>query len=314
MELAAVHALLSHEPVDLGAQHVTFAGAQMPLVMPLEWIPPNTRAAWVADAESVPPAVRITSLLQADQPQQAWKLIARSQIGVTEDPAVYRALHLWAAREQARLDLPATRDHLLLLDAAGQPDTARARGTNAGLGDVRAMFDSLPWPRWAGPLVVVQGDAELAFLPAGVDLLTRPALPVARIEVGLVGIDRRRAIARRSCALYLALSFPPPSGWPQWLVDGMVAVADAKSRGLGPSPRAMARRRSEAGAQAITLLLHGARRDAELAMAVCAPLCHTRRKHRLPAFFELLRNEVDSPTALRIAYGQTARSLADAPR
>ncbi|MFW5752836.1 MAG: hypothetical protein ACOCYV_02165 [Planctomycetota bacterium] len=313
MELAAVHALLSHEPVDLGAQHATFAGAQMPLVMPLEWIPPHTRAAWLAEADAVPPAVRIATLLQADQSQQAWELIARSQTGPTEDPAVYRALHLWAAREQARLGLPATRDDLLLLDADGASDTSRARGTNAGLDDVRSMFDSLPWPRWAGPLVVVQGEAQRASLPAGVEVLARPALPLARIEAGLDGIDRRRAIARRSCALYLALSFPPPTGWPQWLVDGMIEVADAKSRGLGPSPRAMARRRNEAGTQAIALLLRGARQDAELAMAVCAPLCHTKRKHRLPAFFELLRNQVDSPTALRIAYGQTARSLATPP-
>ena len=304
MEICALFALLAGDPVMVTDHGLVFAGVDAPLIIAGDLIPSETRNLWLAGRHDVPPAQRIAALWSADAPVQAWDLMQRHRIGIGEDMAVYQAMLRWVARQQSDLDWPGGMNQAIMVITADGPASRNThRRLEGGLRDLRTMLDSMPWPRWAGPLVILTPGATLAGMSSDQNRLARPAMPVIRIPAENDAIDQRQAIARAACDIYWALSFPPADGWPRWLLDGMTGVAEARSQGQGPSPRRMLAHRRQAGTDALRQLLLDRRHDPELATAVCAMLIHSLRRRHLPNLIDMLRNGVDSLSALHIAYG-----------
>jgi len=302
MDLPFSHEVLSPHPVTVAEEHVQFTGAIAPIVLPLAWTTAHQRATWLVDRDDVPLALRVRSALDADMRQRAWALIRGLPDGLTMHPRVQIALQLWSARQLAALGLPGTGGQILLHgDGNARQRRLLSNEASNGIQDCRDMLEALPWPRWAGPLVLVRGEHELPGLEQ-TDLLIRPALPMARLPASDDLIAWRVSVADTCCRLYLGLADPPEAGWPRWFLAGMRGVARAKARGEGPSPRRMHERRRQAGADALRSLLLDERSDDELATAVCAVLCHSRKRFRLPSMMDALREDVDAFTALRIAY------------
>ncbi len=313
MEICALLALLGSDPVAVNDHGLVFAGVEGPVLIASELIPADTRNRWLANRPDLPPAQRIAALWSADAPSQAWELMQRHRIGIGEDIAVYQAMLRWVARQQTEMKWPSTaRPQLVMVITADGPAPANIlRRFESGLRDLRALLDSMPWPRWAGPLVILAPGAELSGVSPDQQLVIRPALPIIRIPDALDSHDQRQAIARIACNLYWALSFPPDQGWPRWLLDGMAGVAEARSMGQGPSPRRMLELRRQAGIGTLQQVLLDQQRDPELATAVCAVLTHSLRRRHLPSFVDMLRNNVDSISALQIAYGLDLSALVD---
>ena len=69
--------------------------------------------------------------------------------------------------------------------------------------------------------------------------------------------------------------------------------------------------RRQAGIGTLQQVLLDQQRDPELATAVCAVLTHSLRRRHLPSFVDMLRNNVDSISALQIAYGLDLSALVD---
>jgi hypothetical protein len=215
----------------------------------------------------------------------------------------------WAAREQARLALPAGRDAILVLTANGRPipgmDAAIA------LGATREMLASLAWPRWVGPVVVVAEDLGARDPMPGKRFLPRPALPMVRLDSPNDHVTRGEQLSVELTRLVLALEQAPTNGWPPWLRTGLEEVVKAKVRGEGPSPLKMLGIRQRAGANALAELLLDPTPDPELAGALCAPLVHTRRRHLLVNLLDLLRGGAQSAGAIQVAYGLTLQQLTE---
>ena len=145
-------------------------------------------------------------------------------------------------------------------------------------------------------------------LPAGIDAVVRPLIPVVRLSGSATGDVLRGEVAARVAIMHLDLWAPPMTGWPTWFRLGVAGVARAKGVGDGPSPRGMAEIRMRAGTSALLALLEahdGAKIDAALATAVCAPLVSVRHHARLPALLAALRQGRPAAQAVELVYGWT---------
>jgi len=301
---------LSHSdhPTVLTAEVAILPGAATPLVIPLAWLPPATRARFLLADTRAPLGARVGAALDANLPDAAWAVLRSRVEPIAGDLRLERTLDNWAAAEGLRLGLPGGQRSELYLGVADGGVVAAPNEVALGLGDVRAVLAGIGWPRWRGPLLAVAADDQVR-LGAGVARLARPALPVVRLASERPGRTRREAVAAAALALALDLSAPPDAGWPPWLRVGLGEVVMAIARGEGPSPRAMHDRRRQAGEARIAGLLSAAQPDPALAMAVCAPLAHSNRRHLLPNLLDPLRHGADSAAALRIAYAFTPATL-----
>ena len=100
-----------------------------------------------------------------------------------------------------------------------------------------------------------------------------------------------------------------PAGEKPW-TSNLWVYDKAKTRGEGPSPALMLDRRQQAGRAALATLLADPKPDPALAMALCAPLVHSRRRHLLPNLLDLLRGGAGGEGAIHIAYDLTLDQLA----
>ena len=241
---------------------------------------------------------RVAALLADERRGLAFTVAASSAQPLGAQGGLELVLATWAAREQARLGLAATRGPVLVVGDVHGSLTAEVRGA---LDDVKALLAPLPWPRWAGPVVVFVDQAERGIPPHGV---VRPALPL--LQFAEPGGLRARA-ASDLARLTLALTVPPAGGWPGWLTAGVAEVARAKAAGEGPSPRAMRERRQAAGAAAIAaqLMATPASADAALSGALVQPLLTPDGQGHFISLLDLLRQGASSEGALRIAYDIT---------
>ncbi len=301
MDLPAAYAQLSPVPVVITISAAIAPGAFFPQIVPLSALPPTARAVLLMRADA-PLEDRVAALLLAGCATEAWTLLDRER--VRAPGRIDLLLADWSERERARLDLPPAKSDVILGLGAERLDAAAG-----ALADTRELLTPLwanPVGRWSGPLVIVAGDAFTIDLPTVEGVLARPALPAIRLTATtLTREDTAAAIAE----LLLARQRPPAAGWPRWLRSGVAGVARAKTRGDGPSPRAMQELRVAAGAAALTELLNGDRDDAPLATAVCALLTHARRRAHLPTFLDALRNGSSAAGALQLAYGLTPELL-----
>lgn len=309
MDPTALFLVMHAKPLTVDRHAVVWRGAFAPVVVPLDGLPLPARARLVLGEDALPLDLRIGTALDAGMTDEAWSLLLRSPGPMTRSVGLELVLSGWAAREQARLALPAARDALQVLTANGRP----VPGLDAAiaLGSVREMFVSLAWPRWIGPVVVVADDLGAHDPLTGRHLVARPALPMLRLGQAGEHLTRSELLGVELTRLVLALEQAPADGWPAWLRLGLEEVAKAKVRGEGPSPLKMLGIRQRAGTNALAELLLAAKPDAELAGALCAPLVHTRRRHLLNNLLDLLRGGAQSAGAIQVAYGLTLQQLTE---
>jgi hypothetical protein len=308
MDLALAIDLLSLRPAEIDAARASCTGAWLPVVVPVGWLDAATRGDWMLAEQRLPSHLRVQAALEAGNEAAAWRIVSDLRGAPLAEPRMSAVLRNWAARQQAGLALPATGDPVLVTTSSGR-NPKHEHLAAAALRDAQGLFPSLLWPRWAGPAVVVIGEGALGCLAADQRRIARHALPLLRIDAGLDDAQRRQALSRAFTELVLDLERGEQS-WPAWFQDGMAAMAEARARGEGPSPRAMQEIRSRAGSDAIRRSLLASEPDPELAFALCAYACHTRRAAQLPALMDLLRNGVDGITAFEIAYGANLDTLA----
>lgn len=279
---------------------LAWASAGLPVVMPLAGLPAAMQADFAAVGAGLPLDYRVAALLAVDRRGEAFALASASPRPLGMQGRLELELAAWAGREQLRLGLPAGRGPVLVVGDDG-------RGTLSGevrgaLEDVREVLAPLPWPRWAGAVVVYVGGDERGIPPDGV---ARPALPLIRLP----GADNARPTAAAILArLTLRLCVPPSAGWPAWLTAGVAEVCRARAAGEGPSPRAMRERRQAAGAAAIRTQLTVVEADPALCGALIQPLLAPGQRDRFTSFLDLLRQGASSEGALRVAYGVTPES------
>lgn len=303
MDAALLILALAREPARLDARTAWFATPWAPLVLPVAALPPEARARRLLAEVRLPLGERVAAALAWGATDAALRAAAAQAAPLAADPLLDAALRRWAEAEAQRLGLPAGA-RLVAIDADGRPRMPTPAEAGA-LADAEDILATLAWPRWRGPLVLVPYGVAHPLIAPGAVRVARPALPVLRLPE-----DGRAGLAAACADLALALSAPPPGGWPAWLSAGAAGCARARADGTGIPLRPMAERRAAAGSAAIAGLLDGAVHDPELATAVAAALLHPSRRRRLPDLLALLRGGASSAGALRTAYGLDAAALA----
>ena len=307
MDAAALFIALSTEPTVIDSHALSLRGGMTPIILPIAGLAPVTRARFIVHHDALPLENRVAAALEVGDTESAWQLIIRSAGAANRNPALDVLLNRWAAQELARRKLTAPRDVILLLstnDAVRRTmDVAIAHST------VHEMLSGIHWPRWSGPLIVVVGDMGERDPYPDQERIVRPVIPLVRMSETTPGMTPREVLCVRMTELALALEAPPAQGWPAWLTVGLNEVVKAKMRGEGPSPIKMLSIRQTAGLKALEQLLTDEKPDAALAMALCAPLVHSRRRQLLGNLLDLLRGGAASPGAIRVAYGLTLAQL-----
>jgi hypothetical protein len=302
---------LSWDATTADGTVVVLPGALVPLILPVAGLEAPARGAVAAGSAPLTCERRVDWLLEAGREAAAWQTCAAERRPLTAHGELMSRLALWSAHARADLGLGAGQGPVQVLgpDPAGR---VRAAGEHA-CATVTSLLAALPWPRWSGPVVLVVGADDPPGLDGGREIVTRPAAPLVRLRVVPADDEALQGmIAARLASLALGLSAPPPGGWPPWLRLGVPRVAELTALGKGVSPRAMHAIRSAAGSAAITAMLAepvvGAV-DAELAMAVSAPLLSPRRRDRLAPFLDRLRSGATSAEALFSAYALDSAAL-----
>lgn len=307
MDLALLLAALAADPARIDVRAAWFVGPGAPLVLPVTALPPPRRAARILAETRLPLGERVAAALAWGAAEAALRAAAAHGTPLSADPALDAALRAWAADEGQRLSLSGDAT-LVAVDAAGRPrsPTGDERGA---LADVHELLPTLAWPRWRGPLLLVPYGLDHPAIAPGQARVARPALPVLRPPEG-----GRAGLAVAIAELALALSAPPPEGWPGWLMAGTAGCARARASGVGIPERPLAERRAAAGTEAIRALLAGETPpEPELATAVVGHLLHPARRARLPALLDLLRHGAGGVGAVATAYGLSPAALAGRP-
>lgn len=307
MDLYAALRPLSPEPLTIQADLVIWATATGGAIgLPRAALETGALADWAARREALPLSVRLGALLDAGRETEAWRLTDTLHGHPAHDPAALVVLTRWAEDRRRAWELPAS-DGTLVLVSPGITTSFFERRRNvcsSALEDVRSLTTSLGWPRWGGPVVLAFSDEPVAGLARGAARLPRLALPVLRLSPDIPATDLRSAVAAAIMHLVLDCAEHPQRRWPVWLRTGLAAQAQATARGEGPSPRDMLAARQELGPDGLHRLLAATDSvDPAAALALCAPLAQSVRRQRLGALLDLLRNGVESETAIGIAYG-----------
>lgn len=301
MDPASALLLLHPTPQHIDQQSTWLRGAFLPVILPTDGLPTQDRITWLLADNSAPAYLRVEAALAAERSDEAFRLVITLGQPVTGSLAL--SLSTWAAQELERLRLPAALGPVLILEP-GSAGPLRKEAAQV-LAEVSNLLP-LPWPRWAGPLVVVGPDAEINPIPGRTRLL-RPAAPVLKVA----DADRGR-LAIAIAQLALDLTAPPRQGWPAWLRQGLGELARQRTLNLGPSPRRMREARLQAGAGAISRVFTADAVEAPLAAALCLPLIHHAYRQRFAVLLDLLRNDIAAEKALRLAYGWSIDELVTA--
>lgn len=290
-------------PIDIDAKRVVAAGPIAPVLAPAAVYPVEQQADWLLADPDTPLADQIRLALASNLAPVAWHILAQQPGSVVREPGVRGVLEQWTSGRREAWHLPDGDRRMVIVGDTDGLTNVDIGNLIAGLDSANEVVAALPGPRWIGPVILVIGGHDHPALPARAQQSARAALPAFRIAPQRTGIEQRAAVAAQAARVYLTLSQPPATGWPTWLVDGIAGVAAARARGQGPSPRRMLRIRQQAGPSAIRSVLAGHTQDAELATAICAPLCHRLRSHRLGELLGSLRGSGDSLAAIAISYG-----------
>ena len=307
MELILVLAALARDPARIDARAAWFAGPLGPLVVPVEVLPPAARAERLLAERRLPLGERVAAAMAWGADAAALRAAASQAGPLSADRVLDAALERWATVAAERLGLP--RDGTVVVVG---PDGRARQGSadeRAALAEVQELLAPLAWPRWRGPLLLVPYGTDHAAIAPGAARVVRPALPVLRTPPG-----GRAGLSVAIAELALALSAPPPAGWPEWLSVGVTGCARARADGSGLPERRLAELRAAAGAGAVTQLLAGEGPvDAALATAVVGGLLQPRRRARLSDLLDMLRHGAGGGGAVATAYGLSPEQLAAGP-
>ncbi len=282
---------------------VEWATAGLPVVLPLAALPLAVQVEFAAREGILPLDRRVSLLLAGDRRAEAFALAIRVPHPLGAQGRLELELAAWAAAERVRLGLPSGGSGTVLV-VGEDPRGAAAGDIRGALTEVTELLSPLPWPRWAGP-VVVYLDGTARGIPTGGTI--RPALPLLQITPGP---HLRGVAAERLARLAFELSAPPAVGWPPWLTIGAGAAAQAVATGEGLSPRALGAIRTTAGVTGIVALVSAEVPDQALAKAVVGLLLSPSRRASFASFLDLLRQGASSTGALRVAYGLDPQALA----
>ena len=191
---AAVQGVPSVCPVTAPGRMPVLAwpSAGLPVVLPIEVFTPQAQAGFATIPGLLSTDRRVGILLADEQRSLAFAIATRDARPLGAQGRLELELAGWAAREQARLGLPATRGPVIVVgdDSRG----TLAADVRGALDDVRILLAPLPWPRWAGPVVVFIGSEDRGIPLTGV---ARPALPLLQFPDAACGLV-------------------PPAAWPAW--------------------------------------------------------------------------------------------------
>lgn len=309
MDPASLLSVLNHQPLAIEEHRVIFQGALTPVVVPVDWIAPQQLGHWALADENADFPLRVRLALNAQLEDEAWQAIEHHQGGRGIGLELERVLALWAAREQQRLELPNAHGGLILAGVERSNRANYGRQLAVVITEMRTLFDSLPWPRWGGPVLI----ADPLQRP---DLTQRyrPALPVIEADFSQPLVALRQHTGEQLAALILHSAAAPESGWPAWLSHGLQKVAGQRAMGRMPSPLGSLRQRQRAGGAAIHALLHHHEaplndEQQELATALVVLLTSDRRRQQLASLLDLIRNGMPSSEAIVIAYGLSLDDL-----
>jgi hypothetical protein len=309
MDPGIVLVAIAPQPAEITAQSAVFTGSLMPIVVPVSWLPVEARARWFLQNATVPLADRIAAALAARFDDEAWRLLSRSVPAPAGDPRLDLTLLGWQRTELQRLQIQETNAYALVANGAANEQKQYQSQAASALGDVGEMLEHVGWPRWSGAVLIVPGNDAFDALARDRESFPRPVLPLLRFAGPKAGEALREQFAESLCGLALDLCAPPEDGWPAWLRTGLQQVAKAKARGEGPSPSRMLTVRQSVGKDGLNECLRTKQPRPDIAMAICAPLAHSKRRHLLPNLFDLLRHGSDSESALKIAYGLAVENL-----
>ncbi|TVR44703.1 MAG: hypothetical protein EA402_06375 [Planctomycetota bacterium] len=312
MDPALLLHLIEPRPSQLSETHVVFAGTAVPVVIPLSWVDAKQAAAWALKHDSLNIATRAQIALRAGLDQQVWAYLQQDLRGRPLSLELERVLALWAAREQARLSLPAGSE-LVISGLEARERSTLQRHLSRALNEARIFWQPIGLPRWAGPVHFHILGAAPSPTDTAPDL--RPALPRLVLSGPRDPATLRAAAAREINALILAQLAPPPGGWPPWLTVGLDGVMSARANGQVPSPLQALRQRQLAGGAAILTLLRLPapsvldEEQQQLSIALLTLLSSDRRRSALPSFLDLIRNGQDAQAAIKTAYGLDLNDL-----
>jgi hypothetical protein len=307
MDTPALFFPLQNQPVIISEQTLVLRGAFAPILVPMAGLSPEQRAYYLVRDQTIALDVRVHAALVAHKEPDAWGLIRRAAPRELQNAGLNAIMSQWVANEIKRIQLPQPKELITLLSA--QDHIRRSIDVALATNSVREMFSGLMWPRWWGTCIVIVGDMGNNDPYPGIAQLARPALPILRMAEKNPGLTNSEMLCVLLTDLTLQLEIAPNNGWPVWLQVGLREVAQAKMRGEGPSPLKMQHIRQAAGVAGIQQLLLAAEPDRATSMAVCAYMVHSRRRHLLANYLDLLRGGSSADGAFRIAYGVTIEQL-----
>jgi hypothetical protein len=309
MDLAAAFQVWSDGAIGIDRRSCQLAGGWVSIVVPIDGLPADDLRHWVVEAATCPLPERLQAAFRLDE-QLAWRLLDALPINHVFDQRSQLILAHWQAQRLAQASATAGPGSIVVLPSQDRALAAACARAHYHL--ARIFRGQAPWQ---GPLLLSRQRALLPELPADGQLLARPLMPALLIDAPA---GDRSALEDRCAAVIidclLARLRRNQGHWPDWLRQGLIGVVAERSRGQGPSPLGMLRRRQEAPPGALFAALdRNAPIDAALATALVAPLVHSRRVERFASFLDLLRNGVPTIEALALAYSLDLKTLLDQP-
>ncbi len=302
MDIVSAIAVLSPFPVEIDQDRLYFAGAFHPQCISAQILNKEQRRLVLQQTPTRNPESSIMLALRFDDEELAWSLLNQLSFKFVPSPDLDLRIKAWSAKQLAALKLNAEGPNIRLALSTSHNQKLRRKVQRAET-SVRSMLSSLPWPMWFGPLVIHESEQAA--------IISRPITPLIQLPEKQLNEEE---ISKALCRIALERYQQGQSALPEWLMTGLGEVAVHKTLGTGPSPKRMLKIRSAAGLQNIRdLCVNNAIVDPKLACAVCAPLVHTRNKHKLASFIALINNKVDAESAFKIAYGRDFKSLIENP-
>jgi hypothetical protein len=305
MDIVTALAVLSPFPVDMHDNHLNYQGAYHPRMIPTQVLDQQQLEHHLLHGISSDPEKPAIIALSLNHQELAWRFLdgLPSQHNISAN--LDRSMRQWVQAQLTKHNIQSDGSHFYIKENAHNKLKTK-RIIEKADNSVRSMLNAIQWPLWQGPLLIGQGEKTV--------IQAQPLLPsitLSKEEWNEAGFSA--ALCRLALLRYQKGS---DQNIPEWITTGLSLVAQHKTEGSGPSPRRMLRLRQQAGKTAIKNMWDDTLQqafDPELAKACCAPLVHTREKHKLASLLTLLHNQVDIEQAISIAYGRSLDSLLSKP-
>ena len=305
MDIVTALAVLSPFPVDMQEQHLSYQGAYHPRIIPVEALNHEQLSKHLLNGISTDSEIPILIALRLNKEELTWQFLDNLSPQHNISAKLDHQMRQWVQQKLKQHEIPSN-GASFYINAKAHNTIKMKRIITKADSSVRSMLNALQWPLWHGPVLFELGDTQ--------KIHAHPLMPVITLEKNQWN---EHGLSAALCRLsLLRYQKGTAAQIPEWILQGLSLVAQHKTEGSGPSPRKMLKLRQKAGATAIKNMwnkIHGQAFSADLAKACCAPLVHTRHKHKLASFLTLLNNQIDVEQAMRIAYQRDLSSLLSKP-